>query len=458
MTKLKSWSLAWSVPRITVGRPRVTSTFAPTPQLLKTSIFPNCSRTPLVLDLANEDEVREGVEQVVHALGRSSHSPAVRKLSRGALSASKALPVGFWRRRSTGLRAISFGGSRRRTLPDAASSGPDLLQPGDPRDDLQRADLERGDFAAFSRFVASIAAEFDHRAGFGDAQTVLAARARSFALTRVPRIFGNAPCLAFSSAVEISLLAGSSGSGGIGGGVNGDACGAGNGSSTAPSDGDGGSGSEAAGGAGGFGSGGSGSSRPKRLSGVTPARQLTLLRLFSIFDLPSVELSQIDPCNRQMSRLLYASVTKTKPVPMAGISIESGLDTGPKGYRLVEKAKPPKLRIVRNGTEHPSKLPPFQPLASTDVLFKVFANTATTEEGALDFVQRFGPLTKGGWGSEGEDANLVVFQAEYMRGVLTTWFGKQRPSVIPTRCSPKSLPQAAGGQSVRHRSEHSVGC
>ena len=124
---------------------------------------------------------------------------------------------------------------------------------------------------------------------------------------------------------------------------------------------------------------------------------------------------------------------------MAGISIELDWTRDPKGYRLVEKAQPPKLRIVRNGTEHPSKLPPFQPLASTDVLFKVFANTATTEEGALDFVQRFGPLTKGGWGSEGEDANLVVFQAEYMRGVLTTWFGKQRPSVIPSRRSPRAF-------------------
>ena len=206
----------------------------------------------------------------------------------------------------------------------------------------------------------------------------------------------------------LPLLAGSSGNGGIGGGVNGDACGAGNGSS-------GGSGSGA-------------ETTFRRDAGKT----LTLLRLFSIFDLPSVELSQIDPCNRQMARLLYTSVTKTKPaVPMAGISIELDWTRDPKGYRLVEKAQPPKLRIVRNGTEHPSKLPPFQPLASTDLLFKVFANTATTPEGALDFVQRFGPLTKGGWGSEGEDVNSVMYQAEKMWGVLTAWFGRQKPPVNP---------------------------
>jgi hypothetical protein len=124
---------------------------------------------------------------------------------------------------------------------------------------------------------------------------------------------------------------------------------------------------------------------------------------------------------------------------MARISIELDWTRDPKGYRLVKQAQPPKLRIVRNGTEHPSKLPPFQPLASTDLLFKVFANTATTEEGALDFVQRFGPLTTAGWGSEGEDANLVVFQAEHMRGVLTARFGKQRPPVIPSRRSPRAF-------------------
>jgi hypothetical protein len=111
---------------------------------------------------------------------------------------------------------------------------------------------------------------------------------------------------------------------------------------------------------------------------------------------------------------------------MARISIELDWMRDPEGYRLVERTKYPKLRIVRNGTEHPFKLPPFLPLASTDLLFKVFANTATTPEGALDFVQRFGPLTKRGWGSEGEDANIVMHQAEKMRGVLTAWFGKQK--------------------------------
>jgi hypothetical protein len=121
---------------------------------------------------------------------------------------------------------------------------------------------------------------------------------------------------------------------------------------------------------------------------------------------------------------------------MARISVELDWVRDPRGYRLVEKTEHPKLRIVRNGTEHPSKLPPFQPLASTDLLFKVFANTATTPEGALDFVQRFGPLTHAGWGSDGEDAVIAMRQAEYMRGVLTAWFGKQKSSVISIRRSP----------------------
>jgi hypothetical protein len=116
---------------------------------------------------------------------------------------------------------------------------------------------------------------------------------------------------------------------------------------------------------------------------------------------------------------------------MARIAIELDWTRDPEGYRLVEMEWPRGLRIVRDGTEHPSKLPPFQPLASTDLLFKIFANTATTPEGALDFVQRFGPLTNGGWGSQGEDVNIVMHQAEKMRRVLTAWFGKQKPSVIP---------------------------
>jgi hypothetical protein len=61
---------------------------------------------------------------------------------------------------------------------------------------------------------------------------------------------------------------------------------------------------------------------------------------------------------------------------------------------------------------------------------------SSATKGALDFVQRFGPLTTAGWGSEGENANSVMFQAEYMREVLTAWFGKQKPSVIPSRRSP----------------------
>ena len=107
---------------------------------------------------------------------------------------------------------------------------------------------------------------------------------------------------------------------------------------------------------------------------------------------------------------------------MAQIAIELDWARDPKGYRLVEIGRSKELRIVRIGTGHgPKNLPLFQPL-STDLLFRIFANIATTPEGALDFVQRYGPLT--GW--DGDIVSEVTFQAEYMRGVLEVWAGKQK--------------------------------
>ena len=82
---------------------------------------------------------------------------------------------------------------------------------------------------------------------------------------------------------------------------------------------------------------------------------------------------------------------------MAQFVIEFDWVRDPKGYRLVEKAERPKLRIVRNGRGHsPKDFKPYRPL-ETDVLFKIFASTAVTPAGALDFVQRFGSLTYEGW-------------------------------------------------------------
>jgi hypothetical protein len=82
---------------------------------------------------------------------------------------------------------------------------------------------------------------------------------------------------------------------------------------------------------------------------------------------------------------------RAKTFHMTRISIELDWPRDPKGYRLAETGYPKQLRIAPNGTK--KSLPSFQPLASTDTLFEIFANIATSPEGALDFVQRYGPLT-----------------------------------------------------------------
>jgi len=117
---------------------------------------------------------------------------------------------------------------------------------------------------------------------------------------------------------------------------------------------------------------------------------------------------------------------------MAQIAIELDWARDPKGYRLVETGRPKELRIVRNGTGHgPKNLPPFQPL-SIDLLFKNFANIATTAQGALEFVRRWGSLTPEGWDEEaGDVVSEVTFHAEYMRGVLGVWAGKQKHLHMP---------------------------
>jgi hypothetical protein len=113
---------------------------------------------------------------------------------------------------------------------------------------------------------------------------------------------------------------------------------------------------------------------------------------------------------------------------MAQIAIELDWVRDPKGYRLVETDRPKgELWVVRNGKGRtPRDLPPYRPLASTDQLFKIFANLATKPEGVLDFVQRYGPLTYGGWDSKmGDQVGLAMSNASHMRQVLRYWSGER---------------------------------
>jgi len=86
----------------------------------------------------------------------------------------------------------------------------------------------------------------------------------------------------------------------------------------------------------------------------------------------------------------------------------------PKGYRLAEVGHPKLLRIVRNGRTRDLELS--RPLDSPDT-FRIFATTATTPEGLLKFVQRFGPLTFLG-NDQGELVGDVTRRAVIMQDTL----------------------------------------
>jgi len=89
---------------------------------------------------------------------------------------------------------------------------------------------------------------------------------------------------------------------------------------------------------------------------------------------------------------------------------------------------------VRNGKGHgPKDVQQYRPLAVTDSLFQIFANTATRPEGVLDFVRRFGPLTwDGGDPKIGEDVNLVISNAHHMRQLLSYSSGNQKGQYFPS--------------------------
>jgi hypothetical protein len=65
---------------------------------------------------------------------------------------------------------------------------------------------------------------------------------------------------------------------------------------------------------------------------------------------------------------------------------------------------------------------PLRPLETrgVDILARVFANRATTPEGALDFIKRFGPLTRLGRDKDlGEPVSAVIQQAKAMKEMLS---------------------------------------
>ena len=103
-----------------------------------------------------------------------------------------------------------------------------------------------------------------------------------------------------------------------------------------------------------------------------------------------------------------------------------------KGYHL-EDAKPPHpQRVVRNGGND-EKLETYRPLDRMDRLFVAFANTATSPNGVLEFVRKYGSLTWAGTDStKGDGVDLVISSAESMRQILGYSSGdRKRPAKRP---------------------------
>jgi hypothetical protein len=113
---------------------------------------------------------------------------------------------------------------------------------------------------------------------------------------------------------------------------------------------------------------------------------------------------------------------------MTRLIIEFDWVHDPKGYHLDQKG-----RVVRNGKgRRPEDQEACRPLSSTDTLFRIFARMATTPEGVLEFVQRYGPLTWGGWdASHGEQVALVMMHARHMNQILESRAGKSKRSGFP---------------------------
>jgi hypothetical protein len=85
----------------------------------------------------------------------------------------------------------------------------------------------------------------------------------------------------------------------------------------------------------------------------------------------------------------------------------------PKGYRLVDSPAP--RRLVRIGPNRSGVQ--CRPLSGAE--YRIFARTARTPEGVLDFAQRYGPLTSAGWDrGKGDLVDLVISNALAMSELL----------------------------------------
>jgi hypothetical protein len=96
-----------------------------------------------------------------------------------------------------------------------------------------------------------------------------------------------------------------------------------------------------------------------------------------------------------------------------------------KGYRLWDSER----RVVASGVKQET----YKPFERHENLFGQFAIIPKTPEGVLDFITKFGPLTREGLEDRGEDVAAVLEGAESMAGLLQTAEGRQSTSQLSSQ-------------------------
>jgi hypothetical protein len=103
----------------------------------------------------------------------------------------------------------------------------------------------------------------------------------------------------------------------------------------------------------------------------------------------------------------------------------------PRGYRILE-AKPPGFRRIVRKEKGDTKWVPSNPLAKNRDLFLIFARTAKTPEGVLNFVQQYGPLTHEGRG-RGDIIDYVMHHARMIESEIDSISTYRRISTLQDR-------------------------
>jgi len=87
-------------------------------------------------------------------------------------------------------------------------------------------------------------------------------------------------------------------------------------------------------------------------------------------------------------------------------------------YTMISESLPlpgKPARIVRRG----GNLVPYHPFEAVNGLYRIFASLGVTDEGLLDFVRRFGPLTEFGNSDTGEEILFSRSHADAMKDLLS---------------------------------------